>query len=107
MGSDTINAPSSDQNIIFGLGGNDTLNGANQGDCILGGPCNDTITGNNSSPIPDVLIGGDGDDTISGEIGIDFLFGDDGDDTLDGGSGMNDTCVGGSGSDTITNCELP
>ncbi|NQV26574.1 MAG: hypothetical protein HQ518_19640, partial [Rhodopirellula sp.] len=44
--------------------------------------------------------GGDGDDSLVGEIGADTIFGENGDDSLDGGVGI-DSLVGGEGQDTI------
>jgi Ca2+-binding RTX toxin-like protein len=47
-----------------------------------------------------VLIGGPGDDTLTGADGDDFILGGTGDDTIDGGPG-EDTIFGGAGDDTI------
>lgn len=51
---------------------------------IIGGDGDDTLTGHTAD---DTLEGGDGDDTLKGGAGNDILFGDDGDDTLEGSSG--------------------
>jgi len=52
--------------------------------------------------VPDVfhLVGGGGNDTVTGSIGDDYLEGNGDDDTLDGGGG-GDILVGGLGSDTL------
>jgi Ca2+-binding RTX toxin-like protein len=60
---------------------------------ILGGDGNDAITGSN------------GDDTVDGGVGDDILSGEDGDDTLAGGDGF-DIIIGGAGDDTFLNGEL-
>ncbi|SCM79020.1 putative Hemolysin-type calcium-binding region [uncultured Pleomorphomonas sp.] len=73
---------------------------------VLGGTGNDTITG---SDYADNLQGWSGDDTINGKIGADVIWGDGGKDTLDGGEGgdeihggtEDDTIKGGGGNDTI------
>ena len=73
----------------------------------LHGDYNDTLYGTTNSI--DILIGGGGNDTISGmapnqtagTVDIDVLFGNDGTDTITGGQGLN-LLVGGDGDDTIT-----
>jgi Ca2+-binding RTX toxin-like protein len=73
---------------------------------IVGGAGNDSITGTSSA---DSLSGLGGDDTLVGLGGNDTLRGGDGNDSLDGGSGTdlldggagNDTLVGGSDGDTL------
>ncbi|HET7502575.1 MAG TPA: calcium-binding protein [Kofleriaceae bacterium] len=76
---------------------------------VLGGDGNDSITGSASD---NVLDGGDGDDTIHGAggndllrggDGNDFLYGEDGNDTFDEGSAPNgnDLMVGGNGIDKV------
>jgi Ca2+-binding RTX toxin-like protein len=101
-GIDVLTASPANNSIIFGLEGNDTLTGANQYDCVVGGPGNDIISLDNSSPGDgnDVAIGGPGNDTLSGDNGVDFLYGGDGNDTLDGGEASPDYCDGGPGTDT-------
>lgn len=59
---------------------------------------NDTISG---SVGIDIVAAGSGDDTVFGNGGNDVLFGNDGNDTLDGGAG-NDTLIGGAGNDRLT-----
>lgn len=79
-----------------GWGDSDTLDGFS---AIRGKGTNDTLTG-----YPDrstTIIGGGGDDTITGGSRSDVLIGDSGDDTIRGGDGAADTVIGGSGNDTI------
>ena len=64
---------------------------------VLGGSGNDTITGDTRG---NLIRGGLGNDTITGGAGDDLLSGDDGDDTIYGGDG-NDTVVGGNGNDPL------
>lgn len=66
-------------NIVFGRGGDDSINGTSKGD---------------------VLHGGSGNDSLQGWAGNDRLFGGEGDDRLDGGKG-NDQLFGGLGNDTF------
>jgi Ca2+-binding RTX toxin-like protein len=75
--------------IFIGTNGNDTLNGTNFFDRILGGVGNDVIRG----------FGGD--DVISGGRGNDIVNGGAGDDRLDGGAG-GDVIFGGTGDDVIS-----
>ena len=56
-------------------------------EALLGGDGDDTLTG---SIGPDALFGGAGDDTISAGEGDDALAGGRGDDALDGGSGQDE-----------------
>ncbi|MBO1075021.1 calcium-binding protein [Roseomonas marmotae] len=64
---------------------------------VIGGEVNDTITGDAAS---NSLSGRGGNDTIDGGNGDDALDGGDGNDTLNGGGGT-DTISGGGGNDTI------
>ncbi|WP_129782222.1 hypothetical protein [Peristeroidobacter soli] len=73
---------------------------------ILGGAGNDTLTGTRGDDVlvggagTDVLRGGDGDDTLSGGLGNDTLEGGAGNDMLDGGDGI-DVLRGGDGNDSL------
>ncbi|MFG6417007.1 calcium-binding protein [Roseateles sp. DC23W] len=78
---------SSINEIMDGLGGQDTL---------LGGAGNDTIAGGAGD---DSLFGQDGDDVLNGGTGNDSLYGNAGDDVLTGGAG-NDYFLSSGGSDT-------
>jgi VCBS repeat-containing protein len=102
-------------NLVFGLGGDDTLSGLAGEDTVLGGPGDDSLSGGNGNDDliggsgADVLIGGRGDDelyggeggdTLDGGEGFDNLFGDTGDDSLYGGDGDN-ALSGGAGNDSL------
>jgi len=67
------------------------------GAIIVGGGGNDSLTGNVGN---DRLIGNHGDDSLLGGDGNDALYGQDGDDYLGGGNGI-DVIVGGLGNDTM------
>ncbi|KAA1052536.1 FG-GAP-like repeat-containing protein [Azospirillum argentinense] len=73
------------------------LIGGDGDDSLTGGAYADSLRGDNGN---DWLDGGDGDDTLSGGNGNDWLCGGSGNDTLSGGSG-NDTLVGGFGDDSL------
>lgn len=77
-------------------GGNDIVYGTTGHDTLLGGDGNDFISGRAGN---DMLYGGAGNDTLVGGYGIDKLYGDDGNDILLGGP-SNDILDGGSGIDT-------
>ncbi|HEX5620620.1 MAG TPA: calcium-binding protein [Solirubrobacteraceae bacterium] len=65
-------------------------------EAVVGGAGDDVLTG---SPLADTLSGGPGADVLHGEGAADTLSGDDGDDTLEGGAG-GDVHNGGTGFDT-------
>lgn len=65
------------------------------GTAILGGDSDNTISGNEGA---DVIYGGGGDDVLQGDEGNDTLYGGEGDDTLSGGPGQ-DSMTGGAGGD--------
>ena len=67
----------------------------------IGGKGNDSITideTNGAITIPAILIGGNGNDTLTGGSGNDILIGGNGNDVLSGGAG-NDRIIGGNGDD--------
>ncbi|MGQ0674399.1 MAG: S8 family serine peptidase, partial [Hyphomicrobium sp.] len=106
-GTDTINASAvtTDSGIDLNAGGLSIIaNGLMQiaaGTLIenaLGGDGNDTISGNG---VTNVIKGNRGNDTIYGLGGADLLAGDQGDDTLIGGVG-GDFLSGGAGRDTAS-----
>ncbi len=87
---------------ILGLKGNDTLlvddsNGPMPPANLLGGEGDDTLTGSANA---DELDGGPGNDILLGRDGNDHLFGGPGNDTLTGGRGV-DEHFGGEGDDQI------
>ncbi len=65
---------------------------------LIGGDGNDALSGND---LANSLAGGSGNDTLAGGDGDDLVNGDGGDDLLAGGLG-NDTLSGGAGTDTAT-----
>ncbi|MFD7781954.1 calcium-binding protein [Streptomyces nojiriensis] len=65
---------------------------------VVGGGGADRIT--NSTAIPGILNGGDGDDTVQGGLSRDLIIGGAGDDTLSGGHG-DDDLLGEIGNDTL------
>ena len=87
---------------MFGLGGNDVLtvddaNGPMPPANLVGGDGDDILTG---SAADDVLDGGPGNDTLLGRGGDDVLIGGPGNDILIGGQGT-DQIFGGDGDDQI------
>ncbi|WP_172599275.1 peroxidase family protein [Rhizobium leguminosarum] len=84
--------------VIFGLGGNDTLNGLAGDDQLFGGDGNDTLNGGDGN---DTLRGGGGNDALNGGNGNDYLDGGDGNDTLTGGAGDDTYAIAGGGAHTI------
>ncbi len=87
-------------NRIYGLGGNDYLNGEDSNDVIDGGTGNDRLYGNAGA---DNLFGGLGNDELYGGYGADVLNGGEGNDNLDGGMGSDTYQFGlGSGLDRVS-----
>lgn len=98
VGTDTVSyaGAATAVTVAFGADGADTATNGAAGDTtigtcenIIGGDGNDTLTGNN---LDNVITGGDGDDAISGGAGNDtFMMGAsaaaNGDDTIDGAAG--------------------
>ncbi len=68
---DTITGTGSDNDIIFGLAGNDTLNGWSGDDFIVGGDGNDYIKGWNGN---DTMVGGAGKDRLQGNYGSNIFY---------------------------------
>ena len=75
-----------DDQMYFGLGGNDAITGGNASDWLAGDSGNDFIYGGAGE---DDLFGGYDNDYLNGGTGNDFLFGSSGDDTLIGGAGAD------------------
>lgn len=97
----------SQDDILFGNGGNDTVDGLDRNDLLFGGigsdqmlgsSGNDTVFGDDQN---DVLAGGKGRDALFGGADADRLFGETGNDTLEGGAGQ-DFLDGGDGDDFIS-----
>ena len=80
---------------LYGMGGNDTLNGYEGTDWLYGGSGDDRLNGYDDN---DYLLGEDGNDKLFGGFGEDHLDGGAGNDTLYGGPGT-DYLTGGSGAD--------
>ncbi|HEV2532282.1 calcium-binding protein [Phenylobacterium sp.] len=66
---------------------------------LMGGVGDDTVTGGAGS---NYLRGGEGNDSIVGGAGFNDINGNQGDDTIVGGSAVGDWLVGGQGNDMIT-----
>ena len=86
-----------DDDLIYGFGGNDSIDAGNGDDEVYGGTGNDTIEGGDGD---DWVSGGTGNDVVDGGAGNDTLNGNQGDDTLNGGDG-DDVVNGGFGDDSI------
>ncbi len=79
-------AGSADPDLIFGDGGNDTIDAGYGNDVVYGGEGDDYIEGKVGG---DFLHGGPGNDILEGGVGTDTLYGDSGIDTLDGVTELN------------------
>lgn len=96
-----VYAPSVDE--IFGLAGDDTIDGYLLGDTLWGDEGDDIVRGGDGN---DTLHGGLGNDILqgdgyaAGDTGTDFLGGDEGNDYLNGGDGW-DYLFGGEGDDEL------
>ena len=86
---------------VTGTSANDTIDctNASPGKGIVGGDGNDTITG---TAFNDTIDGGNGNDTITGGPGNDRIEGGNGNDTLTGSAGDDIVTDVGDGEDTIT-----
>lgn len=105
IGNDMLVVTDRLTNIVYGLGGDDTIFFANTSNnsnnkVAFGGAGNDTIRTNANSLNSARSYGGEGNDILTGGSVNDFLMGEAGDDGLGGGNG-NDTLNGGSGKDYI------
>jgi Ca2+-binding RTX toxin-like protein len=113
--ADTMNGDDGDDTLEGGAGG-DTHNGGAGFDSAdysartasvtasLDGSANDgeTVEVDNVKPDVERLLGGGGDDTLTGNNGINTLEGGAGDDLMDPGKGAGDQLLGGPGTDTVT-----
>ena len=92
---------------VFGLAGNDLIQGSVKRDDLYGGDGRDALYGGDEADNlyggegNDTLYGGEGKDKLFGNSGIDTLYGDAGEDILRGG-GEDDTLYGGAGNDTLS-----
>ncbi|MEU0556935.1 calcium-binding protein [Dactylosporangium sp. NPDC006015] len=120
-GNDTIDLTGvtvSGSNVAAG-NGNDTVTSSTHGEQIDGGAGADTVSyAQHPGPVTvdlstgdggpehdglaavEAVVGGPGDDTLTGDAGANTLSGGDGDDLISGGGG-NDTLLGGDGADTM------
>ncbi len=115
-GDDTLNGDAGDDifmtdtatdgaDVFAGGAGTDTVNTSSRSadqTITVDGRANDGIAGEDDNVRTDVenIIGGAGDDTITGGSGANRIDGRGGDDTISGGAG-NDTLIGGLGDDTL------
>ena len=83
--------------VLRGANGNDSITGSNQADTLFGFDGDDVLSGIGGA---DSLVGGNGNDNLLGGALSDSLTGGDGNDTLTGGPGTN-TLDGGNGADTF------
>ena len=92
-----------DDDIVYALGGNDTVRAGNGDDVVYGGNGQDQLFGDAGN---DELHGENDNDTIVGGAGNDTSFGGGGDDYIDDAPGAdqgqgNDFSEGGAGNDTL------
>lgn len=95
-GNDSIDVANG-ENVVYGGLGNDWINGGIDRDKLFGETGNDFLAGGDQD---DQLDGGANDDELRGESGSDRLLGQGGRDILLGGDGT-DTLSGGSANDTL------
>jgi hypothetical protein len=95
-GNDSIQGTDNDD-VIVTLGGNDTIDGYGGNDTICAGDGDDTVEGGNGN---DWINGEDGNDTLDTGNGEDTVYGGNGNDEIETGSG-NDSAYGGAGNDTL------
>lgn len=86
--------PGTDDRLRFDLG---ILFGTDNNDVLVGGAGDDRISGRKGN---DTLIGGGGNDRIDGGDGSDTLFGQEGDDTFTPGAGLDHVYGGSSAGDS-------
>lgn len=100
LGSATYNddlTGDANANMIYGYGGNDTINAGSGNDSVFGGNGMDQLYGGVGN---DSILGSGGNDTVSGQSGNDWLEGGAANDGVYGGAD-NDTLLGGTGNDTL------
>ena len=96
-GDDVMVQNSTQNALIIGYAGADTIYGSNFSDTVYGGKGSDSLIGGDGN---DILNGDRDNDTLNGSAGNDSLIGGAGNDSLDGGAN-NDTLIGGAGDDTL------
>jgi Ca2+-binding RTX toxin-like protein len=95
--SNSIASLSGTENYVLrGANGNDSITGSNQADTLFGFDGDDILSGIGGA---DSLVGGAGADRLVGGLGADTLTGGDGNDTLTGNGGTTNTLDGGNGAD--------
>jgi len=95
--SNSIASLSGTENYVLrGANGNDSITGSNQADTLFGFDGDDILSGIGGA---DSLVGGAGADSLVGGLGADTLTGGDGNDTLTGNGGTTNTLDGGNGAD--------
>jgi hypothetical protein len=95
IGCSHLDNDCSQGSFLFGLEGDDSLQGSTADDWIFGDEGNDEFTGADGN---DKLFGGDDKDVLQGGFGSDFLYGGPGNDELYSGPG-DDILIGGKGAD--------
>jgi Ca2+-binding RTX toxin-like protein len=95
IGCSHLEPQCSQGNFLFGLEGDDSLQGSTADDWIFGDAGNDELTGADGN---DKLFGGSGKDILQAGFGGDFLYGGPGNNELYAGPG-DDVLIGGKGSD--------
>jgi Ca2+-binding RTX toxin-like protein len=101
LNGDQIDGTDGLNDVIFGYGGNDTIDAGVGDDTVYGGTGNDSIRGGAGN---DQLYGDDGNDTLIGGTGDNVMYGGAGNDLFiaDGANGAGlDTMYGGTGNDTF------
>jgi Ca2+-binding RTX toxin-like protein len=106
-GEDTVSYARSDDNLRVALGGSGGPAGCGNDDKVLGS--NESLEGSDG---PDVLVGDNGDNSIMGHLGKDTLIGKGGSDFIEAADGQRDKidCGGGGddvvkdGNDSLSSC---
>jgi hypothetical protein len=96
-----LNPPDLASILILSNPGQETLNGGNDADFIMGRGINESIKGLAGN---DIVFGMGGDDNIDGGADNDLLFGNEGSDFIGGDTG-NDTIYGGKDNDAVFGSE--
>lgn len=98
--SEAISATNTTYATVYGLEGNDTLNGSNGADVLYGGAGNDRLYGGYGN---DTHYGGDGNDILTGSYGRDVYDGGAGSDSVIESDQLADTYIfaRGYGVDTV------